>query len=306
MTILKFIINYLNSNHSNIIKFFSITLIAKIFIHHFLSINYAIISPIITALNFFLTLGILSILILGVYYLAHASKYYFIALILLTLSLVVNFFDGDNYFLLRSSRHLIIFLTISFLYFLTLYYEDKENRKAFYSFIYISLVLFLMSNLFKDIGLFYENARLEKAILFLQEKNLALLVIASLFLYIDMVGDMLKNKMNKIKLFFALTISIVYTFIFFWALAYREFMPRQFNLLGNLVDNQNFQWLYYFIFILYYFDERKNEHLTSFALLVLSISFGVDNLFNSFFVITGFFIILLSLLKKRELKIALV
>ena len=306
MTILKFIINYLNSNHSNIIKFFSITLIAKIFIHHFLSINYAIISPIITALNFFLTLGILSILILGVYYLAHASKYYFIALILLTLSLVVNFFDGDNYFLLRSSRHLIIFLTISFLYFLTLYYEDKENRKAFYSFIYISLVLFLMSNLFKDIGLFYENARLEKAILFLQEKNLALLVIASLFLYIDMVGDMLKNKMNKIKLFFALTISIVYTFIFLWALAYREFMPRQFNLLGNLVDNQNFQWLYYFIFILYYFDERKNEHLTSFALLVLSISFGVDNLFNSFFVITGFFIILLSLLKKRELKIALV
>ena len=298
----KFIIHYIDSRYTHIIKFFSIASLVKIFTYHFLHIKYSIIKPVITTLNFFITICILSILILAIYYFIHFYKHHFFALALLIISLIVSFFDGNNHFFLRGSRHLIIFLNLSFLYFLAFNLENKESQRAFYSFVYVSLVLFLISNLLKDIQLFYENTNFEKAILFLQEKNTTLQIIACLFPYIDMALDLLKNRVNKIKLFFSLTIFTIYGLILFWFLSYHQLISSQSNLLENIFQHeQNFFWLFYFIYILYYFNEDKNISLISFIVLVMSISFQIDNPFNSFLVITGFLFIVLPLLKKEGL-----
>ena len=299
--ILKSAINKLDLNYDLVIKLTSIVLLIKLFVSQVIYPTGPFGNAVFSILGISLVLCVFSILILTAYYLRQ-FPFYSSLLLLLGSALFFNLFDGSTYFVLRLLRYIFILLSVFFIYGLVIKFEKKESLKAFYTFVFISLLLFTITNLLTDIQLFYSFDNLQALILFLQEKSIILQILAALFIYIEIAIRLIKDKINKISLFFTISIFITYSFVlFYWynqnqlTLTYRQ------GVLGDIpIYFYIFQLAAYFIFVLYFSNGDKYFHLILFILALLSISFKTDNVSNGFLIIILFTFIALPVLRSQD------
>lgn len=288
----------------HIINFFSLLLLLRFVVYYFLYIEFYFLNSLFIAINTISMITAGLILLFAVHQ-AYFAKYHFL-IISLILALIFNEFDGSDSITLRVIRHAFIFIFISIIFFLGFITQSKENLKAFYTFIYFLVISFLLINTLLDLKLFLGINGFSSTILWLKEKIKVLEIIATLFICIEIAGDWIKNGINKIKLFFALSIFIVYAWIFLYLYSnYPALDPSlDIMLMKYTIDNSTayayiFQLFAYIMFLLYYFDDGEHSHTILLITILLSISFQQDARFNSFLILMAFISMFLPISEKK-------
>ena len=199
------------------------------------------------------------------------------------------FFYDSNHLFLRVIRHLLLLGFLSWAYYVAVWKKHpREQILSFYTFAFLAVALFTVSNLFADIQIFFPGDGYASLRLYLNGKTQLLYMATSLFIALDLLIHFSEKGVKRTA--FLLSAFIILLYGWLWKYSVKtQWMPSPLFLPAAEYGRLPLPFYIghlslYIFFFLYHLPQKSYFNFSLLLVVMISISLQVDTPLNGWLI----------------------